>query len=77
MKKAFKITSITSILLFGIAWILHKTTNLNLFNSDIRLLLVLTYLFTSMRYYQIQVQEKNEVIKELTSGLDDKNKTSV
>lgn len=73
MKKTFKILSNISLVLFGVLWLLSKFPNSNDFNSiDIRSVLVLIYLFTNLRYHQIQLEEKNLLIKDLTTKLNEK-----
>ncbi len=73
MKRVFRITSILSISLFFLLWILSKTTSISIFdNADVRLVLVLSYLFISMRYYQIEVREKNELIEKLNHRLSER-----
>lgn len=71
MKKTFKIISRISILLFGILWILSKLNVWNDFNdSDIRTLLVLIHLFTSLQYFKMEIKDKNAEIQELKIKLD-------
>lgn len=73
MKKSLKIISIFSIILFGMLWILSKFTDSAEFNTiEIRNVLVLIYLFTSLKYYQMEVRDKDAVIKELKAKLSDK-----
>ena len=70
MKNLLKITSIISITLFGILWLLSKFTDSADFNTiEIRNILVLIYLFTSLKYYQLESREKNAIIKELKEKL--------
>ena len=71
MKKTLKIVSTVSIVLFGVLWISNKFNFLNEFNSiDIRNILVLIYLFTSLKYFQLEVKDKNAEIKELKLNLE-------
>jgi hypothetical protein len=71
MKKTLKIVSTVSIVLFGVLWISSKFNFLNEFNSvDIRNILVLIYLFTSLKYFQMEVKEKNAEIQELKLNLE-------
>ena len=71
MKKTLKIVSTISIVLFGVLWISSKFNFLNEFNSvDIRNILVLIYLFTSLKYFQMEVKEKNAEIQELKLNLE-------
>lgn len=73
MKKSLKIISIFSIILFGMLWILSKFIDSAEFNTiEIRNILVLIYLFTSLKYYQMEVRDKDAVIKELKAKLSDK-----
>lgn len=70
MKKILKIVATVSIVLFGILIISSKFNFLNEFNSvDIRNILVLIYLFTSLKYFQMEVKEKNAEIQELKLNL--------
>ena len=71
MKKTLKIVSTVSILLFGILWISSKFSFLPEFNSpDIRTFFVLIYLFTSLKYFQMEVKDKNAEIQELKIRLE-------
>ncbi len=73
MKKTLKIISIVSIILFGILFISSKfidTTELN--SIDIRNVLVLIYLLTSLKYYQLEVKDKNAIIQDLKTKLGEK-----
>jgi len=66
MKKALKIISTVSIVLFGILWITSKLDFLIEYNSiDFRNILILIYLFTSLKYFQMEVKDKNAEIQEL------------
>lgn len=63
MKNSLKIISLT---LFGILWLLSKFTDSSNFNTiEFRNILVLIYLFTSLKYYQLESREKNAIINEL------------
>ena len=64
MKKTLKIISIVSILLFGILWILSKFIDSTEFNTiwEYRDVLILIYLFTGLKYYQMEVKDKNAII---------------
>ena len=65
MKKTLKIISTLALILFGVLWVSSKLNYLNEFNSiDIRNVLVLIYLFTSLKYFQIEVKDKNSEIQE-------------
>ena len=66
MKKTLKIISTVSIILFGFLWISSKFDFLTEYNSiDFRNILVLIYLFTSLKYFQMEVKDKNAEIQEL------------
>ena len=66
MKKTLKIISTVSIILFGILWISNKFDFLTEYNLiDFRNILVLIYLFTSLKYFQMEVKDKNTEIQEL------------
>ena len=66
MKKGLKIISTVSIILFGILWISGKFDFFTKYNSiDFRNILVLVYLFTSLKYFQMEVKDKNAEIQEL------------
>ena len=71
MKKTLKIISTVSIILFGILWISSKFDFLTEYNSiDFRNILVLIYLFTSLKYFQMEVKDKNAKIQELKLKLE-------
>lgn len=71
MKKTLKIVSTVSIVLFGILWISSKFNLLPEFNSpDIRKFFVLIYLFTSLKYFQMEVKDKNAEIQEFKKRLE-------
>ncbi len=73
MKKILKIVSTVSIILFGILWFLEKFDLLTNYNSiDFRNILVLIYLFTSLKYFQMEVKDKNSEILELKLKLNKK-----
>jgi len=75
MKKTLKIISTVSIVLFGVLWISSKFNFLNEFNSiDIRNILVLIYLFTSLKYFQMEVKDKNAEIQNLKLKLENTKK---
>jgi len=75
MKKTLKIISTVSIVLFGVLWISSKFNFLNEFNSiDIRNILVLIYLFTSLKYFQMEVKDKNAEIQDLKLKLENTKK---
>jgi hypothetical protein len=71
MKKTLKIISTISIVLFGILWILSKFDFFTEYSSiDFRNILVLIYLFTSLKYFQMEVKDKNAEILELKLKLE-------
>ena len=71
MKKILKIISTVSIILFGILWVSSKFNFLTEYNSaDIRTFFVLIYLFTSLKYFQMEVKDKNAEIQELKLKLE-------
>lgn len=74
MKKILKIISTISILLFGILWILSKFNFLLEYNTiDFRNIFVLIYVFTSLKYFQMEIQDKNDEIQNLKSKLKEEN----
>lgn len=71
MKKALKIISTVSILLFGILWITSKFDMLSNYNTvDTRTFFVLLYLFTNLKYFQMETKDKNAEIEKLKLQLD-------
>lgn len=75
MKKTLKIISTISIVLFGGLWISSKFDFLNEFNSiDVRNILVLIYLFTSLKYFQMEVKDKKAEIQDLKLKLEKRKK---
>jgi hypothetical protein len=78
MKKTLKIISTLALILFGVLWVSSKLNFMNEFNSiDIRNILVLIYLFTSLKYFQIEVKGKNAEIQELKLKLEKQNKSQI
>jgi hypothetical protein len=66
MKKTLKIISTAAIVLFSVLWISSKFNLLNELNSiEIRNIVVLIYLFTSLQYFRMEVKDKNAEIQEL------------
>ena len=60
MKKALKIIATTSIILFAVLWVAGKFDFLPEFNTlDNRNVLVLIYLFTSLKYYQMELKDRD------------------
>ena len=71
MKKTLKIISTLALILFGVLWVLSKLNLLNEFNSiQIRNVLVFISLFTSLKYFQMEVKDKNAEIQELKLKLE-------
>lgn len=78
MKKTLKIISTLALILFGVLWVSSKLNFMNEFNSiDIRNILVLIYLFTSLKYFQIEVKDKNSEIQELKLKLEKQKKSQI
>ena len=78
MKITLKIISTLALILFGVFWVSSKLNFMNEFNSiDIRNILVLIYLFTSLKYFQIEVKDKNAEIQELKLKLEKQNKSQI
>lgn len=74
MKKTLKIISISSILIIAFLWIASEINIANDFNStEITNVLVVMYLFTSLKYYQMEVKDKNAEISELKVKLVKRN----
>jgi magnesium-transporting ATPase (P-type) len=70
IEKILKIISTASIILFGIIWISNKFNFLTQFNSiDIRNILALIYLVTSLKYYKMEVDDKDAIIQDLRTKL--------
>lgn len=66
MKKALKIISTVSIILFAILLISSKFNFLDEFNSyDNQSILVVIYLFTSLKYFQMEAKDQEAKIEEL------------
>ena len=71
MKKTLIIISTLALILFGVLWVSSKLNFLNEFNSiQIRNVLILIYLFTSLKYFQMEVKDKNSEIQELKLKLE-------
>lgn len=72
MKRTLKNLSIASIILFGILTVCNMFIDpTSVFNTivDNRSILALIYLFTSLKYYQMEVKDKNTIIQELKTKL--------
>ena len=71
MKKALQIIYTLSILLFGILWVLNKFDVLIQYNSiAFRNFLVFIFLFSRLKYFQMEVKDKNTEIQDLKSKLN-------
>lgn len=71
MKKTLKVINTIAIVLFGLLWISSKFNLLNDYNSlDTRNLFVLIYLFTSLKYFQMEIKDKNSEIMDLKLKLE-------
>ncbi|SHE99094.1 hypothetical protein SAMN05444278_11151 [Psychroflexus salarius] len=74
MKKIFKITSTVSIVLFGILWLSSQFNFLtDYISTDVRNVLVLIYLLTSLKYFKLELKDKNAEIQHLKLKLKKKN----
>ena len=75
MKKILKLIATVSILLFAVLWIASKFNFLPEFNTmDFRNLLVVIYLLTSLKFFQMQAKEKDAKIQELKLKLENGNR---
>jgi magnesium-transporting ATPase (P-type) len=73
MKKILKIIFTTSILIFLILWILMTFVGESKFNTmEIRSILVIIYLISSLIYYKMDVKDKNAEIQQLKQKLKEK-----
>ena len=71
MKKILKYISTISILLFLVLWILSKFIDKSNFETiEIRNILVLIYLVTSLKHYKMEVEDKNIEIQDLKMKLE-------
>ncbi|QSS96943.1 hypothetical protein [Psychroflexus sp. ALD_RP9] len=76
MKKLFKIASTASIVLFGIFWILSQFNFLtDYISTDIRNIFVLIYLFTSLKYFKLELNDKKTEINKLKMQLKQNHRT--
>lgn len=70
MKKAYKITSTVAIVLFGISFLLNRLELFTAYNSmDLQSIFVVIYLFTSLKYYTLEVKDKDAEIAHLKRKL--------
>lgn len=77
MKKTLKTVSDISIILCGISLVVSKFDDSLQWNSnDLRSILVLIYLVTSLYYYKMMIKDKNAEIQELKLKLKNTNKHS-
>ena len=73
MKKIFKIIFTTSILIFLILWILMTFVGVSKFiTMEIRSILVIIYLISSLIYYKMDVKDKNAEIQQLKQKIKEK-----
>ena len=73
MKKLLKIIFTTSILIFLILWILMTFVGESKFNTmEIRSILVIIYLISSLIYYKMDIKDKNAEIQQLKQKLEEK-----
>ena len=71
MKKILKYISTISILLFLVLWILSKFIDKSNFETiEIRNILVLIYLVTSLKHYKMEVEDKNIEIQDLVNEVN-------
>jgi Flp pilus assembly protein protease CpaA len=76
MKKILKIISTVSIALFCILLISKNFDFLKEFNTmNISNMLVLIYLISSLRYFQMEVKDKNSEIQDLKLKLEKEKKS--
>lgn len=75
MKKAYKIISTVAIVLFGISFLLNRLEILTAYNSmDLQSIFVIIYLFTSLKYYTLEVNDKDAEIAHLKRKLKEFDK---
>jgi len=73
-KKALKIIFTTSILIFLLLWILDRFTSSFEYNTmEVRNILVIIYLVASLKYYKMEVNDKNIEIEDLKLKLKNQN----
>jgi len=73
-KKALKIIFTTSILVFLLLWILDRFTSSFEYNTmAVRNILVIIYLVASLKYYKMEVNDKNIEIEDLKLKLKNQN----
>jgi len=73
-KKALKIIFTTSILVFLLLWILDRFTSSFEYNTmEVRNILVIIYLVASLKYYKMEVNDKNIEIEDLKLKLKNQN----
>lgn len=70
MKKAYKIISTVAIVLFVISFLFNRLEIFTAYNSmDIQNIFVIIYLFTSLKYYTLEVNDKDAEIAHLKRKL--------
>ncbi len=75
MKKSLKITASISIVLFGVLWGLNWFKILTEYNSiAVRNILVVIYLVSSLKHFQMEVRDKDAEIKILKEALENAKK---
>lgn len=73
MKKFLKYTSLISIVLTGVLYILYRFFSIEPFgNSDIRGLVIIIYLASTLYYYKLELKDKNAEIEKLKYQLSKK-----
>lgn len=70
MKKAYKIISTVAIVLFVISFLFNRLEIFTAYNSmDIQSIFVIIYLFTSLKYYTLELKDKDAEIAQLKRKL--------
>lgn len=73
MKTLFKYLSVSAIIGFGVLLILEMARiDFPLNSSETRNMLVVVYLFTSLRYHKMELKEKNTEIRKLKASFQSK-----
>ncbi|WP_439129334.1 hypothetical protein [Polaribacter sp.] len=66
MKKVYRIISTMAIILFVISFVLNRLAIFTDYNSmDLQSIFVIIYLFTSLKYYTLEVKDKDAEIQHL------------
>jgi len=72
MKKALKTLSLASILIFGILWVSSKFSEDTTWNNgNVRGVLVLIYLVSSNKHYQLEIKDKDDEIAALKKRINE------